>query len=91
MKWFTKLASTPPPYTAERISDLSYARKLCLTEPSEAIVVLRRVSTRLEKYLNHYLADKVAQIIPVLRDNPNHAREMIDSVIVEMRRLKDER
>lgn len=88
MKWLTRLASTPPAYLTERISDLSYARKLCLTEPSKAILVLKKVAAHLDDQLDSHLADKVAQIIVMVRDSPSRARMMIDGLMIEMRRTK---
>lgn len=85
MKWFTRLASPPPSYLAERIRDLTHAKELCLTEPSEAEKVLRQVGKNLEKHLNSYFADKVSQIVVMLRDSPPKAKRMIDFVMFEMR------
>lgn len=85
MKWFTRLASPPPSYLVERISDLSHAKELCLTEPSEASKVLEKVATQLEQHLNPYFADKIAQIVVMLRDSPPKAKRMIDFVMLEMK------
>jgi hypothetical protein len=88
MKWLTKLASTPPAYLTERISDLSYARKLCLTEPTKSISVLKKVASQFDQQLNPNFSDKVAQIIVMMRDSPMKAKSMIDGLIFEMRNTK---
>ena len=88
MKWLTKFASNPPAYFTERISDLSYAKKLCLTEPSRSISVLKKVASQFDQHLNPNFADKVAQIIVMMRDSPMKAKMMIDGLIFEMRKMK---
>jgi hypothetical protein len=85
MKWFTRLASPPPSYLAERIKDLAHARELCMTEPLRAEEVLKQVATHLETHLNPYFADKVSQIIIMRRDCAPKAVRMIDFVMLEMR------
>jgi len=85
MKWFTRLASPPPSYLAERIRDLTHARELCLTERAKAEEILKYVATQLETQLSPYFADKISQIVVMLRDSPPKARRMIDFVMFEMR------
>jgi len=85
MKWLTRLASTPPAYLTERISDLSYAKKLCLTEPGKSILVLKKVAKQLDDQLDARFADKVSQVIVLMRDSPMRAKNMIEAIIYEMR------
>jgi hypothetical protein len=85
MKWLTRLAATPPAYLSERLSYLYYAKKICLTEPSTARLVLKKAATKFDRQLDYRFADKISQIIVMTYESPMKAKGMIDALIIEMR------
>lgn len=95
MEWYSsskirRLASKPPAYMVERISDLRYAADMSKTSPSNARTVIRQVITQLKDHLDNsdaYLKP-LERAANVILDNPRAARDLIVLAVSAMEMAK---
>ena len=86
MRWYQpiRLASTPPSYVIERVSDLTRASRTCQISPSNAKTILRHVIKQLNDHMDEeYITDLEAASRIVL-DSPQRAKALIEVVVGKM-------
>jgi hypothetical protein len=90
VKWYQpRLASKPPAYVLERISDLLRASKTCIKSPSNARAIIKRVISQLEEHMDEeYLAD-LQRISGIILDSPPRAKALIEVVMARMESDKE--
>ena len=90
MQWYDSLrvASKPPAYMVERISDLLHASDLARTAPSDARSLIDLTVSKLVEHMDDEYVDDLTAISGIILDNPTKARDMLDLVVGIMRNDK---
>ena len=56
MEWY-RIASKPPAYLVERLSDIQYATDLARTSPSNARLIVDQIVNQLTSHMDHEYVD----------------------------------
>lgn len=93
MEWYTnykkRLASKPPAYVLERISDLRHAIDVSKTSPSTAKSILSRLVAQLSSHHDNEYVNAIEDASKAILDNPVRARSIIAYVVQTMSDDKD--
>lgn len=88
MNWYCeynkRLASKPPSYVVERISDLRHAIDVSKTSPSNAKSILARLISQLNQHLDNEYVTAIEDASRAILDNPVRARNIIAYVVQNM-------
>jgi hypothetical protein len=93
LEWYTeynrRLASKPPAYVVERISDLRHALDVSKTSPSTARIILNRLVAQLSVHRDNEYVNAIEDASKAVVDNPVRARSIIAYVVQTMISDKD--
>lgn len=95
MEWYGYLsnprtAGKPPSYLVERVSDLQHASDLARISPGEAKLVISRVISQLSDHHDDQFATPLKDVLRILSDSPNRAKEAIGKIVATMIAERDE-
>ena len=90
MKWYQpRLASKPPAYVLERISDLLRAAKVCNKSPSTAKAIVQRIINQLEEHMDEEYLSDLQRVSGIVLDSPARAKALIEIVMARMESDKE--
>lgn len=87
MRWYQpiRLASKPPAYVLERVSDLLKASTICNKSPSNAKSILQRVIGQLEEHMDQEYLEDLQRASGIVLDSPQRAKSLIEIVVGRMK------
>jgi hypothetical protein len=88
MRWY-KLASRPPAYVQERVSDIRHAAETAMVAPSDARKMLSGIISQLKSNHDDEYAKVLDGAVALMLDSPSRAGDLMREVAEAM--LSDKR